>query len=189
MKINNEMIALLKQFLLDQENIFSFGSFVLCCPSMAHLFQFEGEFADSLRCIPMQVRYNLDHCGVKLKLLDWNRFTLSERTALVNLLCDTADEQQVYRTRLHELVAQYGGDRPDSLPIDPHPDWQAVTTIPESVQAMAQTAEMALSLEQWASLLPLQRFALIKLSRSNHENHNFVPALQEFGLWGDRPTS
>jgi hypothetical protein len=54
---------------------------------------------------------------------------------------------------------------------------------------MAQTAEMALSLEQWASLLPLQRFALIKLSRSNHENHNFVPALQEFGLLGDRPKS
>jgi hypothetical protein len=156
---------------------------------MADLFGFEIEFADSLRCIPMQVRYNLDQCGIKLKLVDWNRFTLSERTALVNLPCEVDDEQQVYRTRLYELVAQYGGDRPASLPIDPHPDWQAVATIPASVQAMAQTADMALSLEQWASLLPLQRFALIKLSRSNHENHNFVPALQEFGLVGDRSTS
>lgn len=155
---------------------------------MAHLFEFEVEFADSLRCIPMQVRYNLDHCGVKLKLVDWNRFTLTERTALVDLPCDSAAEQQAYRDTLHQLVEHHGGDRPASLPIDPHPDWQNVATIPDSVQSMAQKAAITLTLEHWASLLPLQRFALIKLSRSNHENHNFVPALREFGLLGDRPT-
>jgi hypothetical protein len=31
-------------------------------------------------------------------------------------------------------------------------------------------------------LTPLQRFALIKLTRSQHENNNFLPALIEFGL-------
>jgi hypothetical protein len=36
--------------------------------------------------------------------------------------------------------------------------------------------------EQWAALSPLQRFALIKLSRSSHENSNFLPALKEFQL-------
>lgn len=155
---------------------------------MAHLFQFEIEFADSLRCIPMQVRYNLDHCGIKLKLSDWNRFTLSERQALVNLSCEDATAQQAYGATLNELVAQHGGDRPATLPIDPQPEWQTTPTIPDSVQTMAQKANLVLTVEQWACLLPLQRFALIKLSRSNHENHNFVPALQEFGLLGDRPT-
>ncbi|MDA0674030.1 MAG: hypothetical protein O3C67_10055, partial [Cyanobacteria bacterium] len=37
-------------------------------------------------------------------------------------------------------------------------------------------------LEQGAGLIPLQRFALIKLSRPGHENRNFLPACQEFGL-------
>jgi hypothetical protein len=38
------------------------------------------------------------------------------------------------------------------------------------------------TLQQWASLTPLQRFALIKLSRSSHEDKNFLPALKEFHL-------
>jgi hypothetical protein len=33
-----------------------------------------------------------------------------------------------------------------------------------------------------AKLSPAQRFALIKLSRPSHENHNFLPALKEFEL-------
>ncbi|MEN9210118.1 MAG: nitrate reductase associated protein [Thermostichus sp. DG02_2_bins_29] len=41
---------------------------------------------------------------------------------------------------------------------------------------------MPISLDFWKNLEDLQRFALIKLSRSNHENKNFLPALQEFGL-------
>jgi hypothetical protein len=36
--------------------------------------------------------------------------------------------------------------------------------------------------QQWSQLTPLQRFALMKLSRKGHENKNFYPALQEFGL-------
>jgi hypothetical protein len=50
------------------------------------------------------------------------------------------------------------------------------------VIAKAQDFQVDLTLQQWASLTPLQRFALIKLSRSGHENSNFLPALQEFQL-------
>lgn len=31
-------------------------------------FQFEADFIQTLRCIPLSVRYKLDTCGVKLKL-------------------------------------------------------------------------------------------------------------------------
>ncbi len=48
------------------------------------------------------------------------------------------------------------------------------------VSAKAQELGVTISLAQWASLQPLQRFALIKLSRSSHENKNFLLALQEF---------
>jgi len=40
-----------------------------------------------------------------------------------------------------------------------------------------------LTVEQWSDLAPIQRFALIKLTRPGHEmTSSFVEALKEFGL-------
>jgi hypothetical protein len=149
---------------------------------MTQLFQFEADFADSLRCIPMQVRYNLDHCGVKLKLSHWNHWTAAERQALVETPCGTAAEQQTYRALIHQFAQGHNQDLPADLPIDPQPAWTDLTTIPESVVAQAQKVDRPLTLDQWRSLTPIQRFVLIKLSRSQHENHNFLPALEEFEI-------
>lgn len=145
-------------------------------------FQFEADFVESLRCIPMQVRYKLDTCGVKLKLPDWNHFSQEERQELVDRACNTEAEVQAYREILHQFVAGHGGDRPSELPIDPTPEWHNASVIPTSVREQSNGFGLVLTLAQWSSLTPLQRFALIKLSRSNHENRNFLPALKEFGL-------
>ncbi|NJR39152.1 MAG: nitrate reductase maturation protein NarM [Leptolyngbyaceae cyanobacterium CSU_1_4] len=151
---------------------------------MTHFFQFEADFVDSLRCIPMQVRFKLDTCGVKLKLSHWNPLTSTERQALVDTPC-TAASARHYRSLIHRLVQAHALELPADLPIDRQPAWMDETGIPESV---IEKAEGAIALAQWASLTPLQRFALIKLSRSQHENKNFLPALQEFGLLQtDRP--
>jgi hypothetical protein len=139
-------------------------------------FQFEADFVESLRCIPMQVRFKLDTCGVKLKLSHWHQFTAAERQAIVDAPCPPIAE---YRSLLHRCVQAHTSDLPSDLPLDPHPAWIDETIIPESV---AEMAEGTITLPQWSALTPLQRFALIKLSRSQHENKNFVPALQEFGL-------
>jgi hypothetical protein len=145
-------------------------------------FQFEADFVDSLRCIPMQVRYKLDACGVKLKLLDWNHFSQAERQQLVDQLCNTEAERQAYREMLHQFVTGHGGEHPSDLPILSSPEWHQAEVIPSSVQEQSHTFGISLTLAQWAALTPLQRFALIKLSRSQHENRNFLPAMQEFGL-------
>jgi hypothetical protein len=149
---------------------------------MSDFFQFEADFVDSLRCIPMQVRFKLDTCGVKLKLPHWNHFSQAERQELVDLPCATDPEIAAYRARLRQLVQAQTGELPSDLAIDAHPAWMDATTVPESVQTQAQSVGYVLTVEQWASLTPLQRFALIKLSRSQHENKNFLPALQEFHL-------
>lgn len=146
------------------------------------LFQFESDFAETLRCIPMQVRFKLDTCGVKLKLAHWNQLVYAERRQLIEQPCTTPDEIEHYRTTLRQLVEAHGGDRPADLPVAETPAWNDLTTLPDSVQAQAQSHGVSLTLDQWGSLTPLQRFALIKLSRSNHENHNFIPALKEFKL-------
>lgn len=149
---------------------------------MADFFQFEADFVDTLRCIPMQVRYKLDTCGIKLKLPHWNQFDTGERQQLVEMPCATESEIQAYRAQLRQMVQAHTGELPADLPIDTHPVWLAADAIPESVQTQAQSVGCLISLARWADLTPLQRFALIKLSRSQHENKNFLPALQEFNL-------
>lgn len=145
-------------------------------------FQFEADFVGSLRCIPMQVRMKLDNCGVKLKLTHWNQFTQAERQTLVDLPCETEIETSTYRELLQNLVTVKTGQPAKELATDPHPPWLDAATIPTSVQTKAQECQVNIPLEQWSSLSPAQRFALIKLSRPSHENKNFIPALQEFGI-------
>lgn len=145
-------------------------------------FQFEADFVESLRCIPMQVRFKLDTCGIKLKLADWNHFIPSERQALVDQPCISETEIQAYRKFLQDLVQKHNGAAAAELPVETHPAWMDATTIPSNLQEKAEELRVSITLSQWAALTPLQRFTLIKLSRPSHENKNFLPALQEFHL-------
>ncbi len=149
---------------------------------MTMFFNFEAEFVESLRCIPMQVRYKLDTCGVKLKLQHWHQFRPEIRQQLVVLPCDTAAAIAAYRQQLQQWVTEATGTPAGELAIAPYPAWLQAETVPDSVQAKAAEFQVTIAPSQWASLTPLQRFALIKLSRSSHENRNFWPALQEFAL-------
>ena len=147
-----------------------------------YFFQFEQDFVDSLRCIPMVIRLKLDTCGVKLKLVHWTQFNADERQSLLEIPCSTSDEIENYRQFLQNLITQKTGQPATEIAIASNPPWLDSETIPESVQSKATETGLTLTQSQWRSLSPIQRFALIKLSRASHENHNFAPALQEFGL-------
>ncbi|NEZ64107.1 nitrate reductase associated protein [Leptolyngbyaceae cyanobacterium CCMR0082] len=144
-------------------------------------FQFEQEFIDSLRCIPMIVRLKLDTCGVKLKLNHWHQFTQAERQILVIMPCDTPANILTYRQHLQGLVTDYTGQPAKEIDVAINPPWLGLT-VPEQVQTKAATHNLKISNDDWGTLTPAQRFALIKLSRPSHENRNFIPAMQEFGL-------
>lgn len=149
---------------------------------MTQFFQFEADFVESLRCVPMQVRLKLDTCGVKLKLVQWNQFNQDDRRSLIELPCSTETEAQNYRHFLQQLIQERTDTTATDLAIDPAPAWLDASTIPASVEAKVYENGAAIALDQWATLAPVQRFALIKLSRSSHENANFLPALREFHL-------
>lgn len=149
---------------------------------MSPFFQFESDFVDSLRCIPMSVRFKLDTCGVKLKLHQWNKFTEADRHQTIEAPCSTEAEICNYHDLLHRLVEQRTGEQVKDLEVDPNPPWNHAETIPESVNQKAAEVGMTLTQSQWAALNPIQRFVLIKLSRSSHENANFLPAAKEFNL-------
>ena len=144
-------------------------------------FQFEQDFIDSLRCIPMAVRLKLDTCGVKLKINLWHQFTQTERQTLVTMACATPQEIVTYRDYLQALVTRYTGEPAKEIAVLDQPLWLG-ETVPERVQQQAAAHSMAITPQAWQALMPAQRFALIKLSRPSHENRNFVPAMQEFGL-------
>ncbi len=149
---------------------------------MSDFFKFEADFVDSLRCIPMQVRYKLDNCGVKLKLSHWHQFTEQEHQALVEMPCTSNQECQKYREYLQNLIIEKTGTAASELPVEDNPAWMNDKEIPETIQTKAAESNVNIAVEEWEKLTPLQRFALIKLSRSSHENKNFYPAVQEFGL-------
>ncbi|MGB3651558.1 MAG: nitrate reductase associated protein [Rivularia sp. (in: cyanobacteria)] len=149
---------------------------------MSDFFKFEADFVDSLRCIPMQVRLKLDNTGVKLKLSHWYQFTEQERQTLVEMPCTSGEECQQYREFLQNLIIDKTGTAASELPVEENPAWMNEKQIPEIVQTASADKSVNITVEQWEKLTPLQRFALIKLSRASHENQNFYPAIQEFGL-------
>jgi hypothetical protein len=136
---------------------------------MADFFQFETDFIDSLRCIPMQVRYRLDTCGVKLKLHQWNLFTLADRAELVDFDPQTEVEIDRYRELLVRLIQERSGEEATLLTITTKPSWLNEAEIPAVLAEKIIAADIHFSLLQWQQLTILQRFALIKLSGASHE--------------------
>lgn len=152
------------------------------------LFAFEDDFVASLRCIPMAVRFKLDACGVKLSLRQWSRFTQADRRALLLRPCGTGEQGEAYREALVRLVAERTAEAAKPLPPGTTVPWEQLQATPAQVRSFAGLREVrAPSDAEWRGLTPLQRFALLKLSRDNHDNVNFVPALREFGLLAPQP--
>lgn len=150
---------------------------------MENLFQFEQDKYYALRRIPMAIRRKLDLCGVKLTIRDWSKFSRPDREQLLAMPCDDDAQIAAFGLRLKSLIEACGGDSALAVPIDPEPAWKITSTIPAAVCArIVEQSLPAPTLEQWAALSELQRFALTKLTREGHDNKNLPHALQEFGL-------
>jgi hypothetical protein len=149
----------------------------------ARLFDFESDFVATLRCVPMAVRFKLDRCGVKLSLRQWSRFTPLDRRALLWKPCDTPAEVEAYRLHLVDLIAARANELAKSLSQAPDPVWEdGAVVAPVVVDYAALLGLTPPNPAQWAALTILERFVLTKLTRDNHDNVNFIPAMVEFGL-------
>lgn len=145
-------------------------------------FAFENDFVDTLRCIPMVVRYKLDTADKKLQLAEWSRLTPEEKQTLAEIPCASPAEIEAYRNYLDErvwerskkVVKYLGG-------VDA--TWEDLSQVPTEVLEKAREWQcVPPTLAQWIGLDLLQRFALVKLSRSGHEGENFPKAMAEFGM-------
>jgi hypothetical protein len=147
------------------------------------VFGFEADFADDLRCIPMVVRFKLDRCGVKLSLRQWSRMGVANRASLLKQRCDTGAEVESYRDVVVQRATTHCAEAIKWLAADPEPGWANRLRVPADVIRQAADSGVAPPSPQcWSQLSALQRFALLKLARSDHDNHNFAPAMREMGL-------
>ena len=145
-------------------------------------FAFESDFVNTLKCVPMIVRYKLDSCGVKLRLQEWVRFSLDDKKILAYMPCYTVREIENYRRFVKKLVRHYFNYEASMLSsVDD--SWNNIHEIPQEVQQKSAEWQCPeVTLKYWIELNTLQRFALVKLSRSSHEGRNFPVALREFGI-------
>jgi hypothetical protein len=130
----------------------------------------------------MAVRMKLDVCGIKLKLAEWNKFTVNERSELIAKPSTEATEISAYRKLIQGLVYSNTGSEATDLSVDEHPAWKVLDQIQPALVEKLNEFGWTLPIEKWKALSDLQRFALLKLSRPSHENKNFTKAMKEFGL-------
>jgi hypothetical protein len=147
-------------------------------------FNFETDFIeDNIRCIPMVVRFKLDIVRIKLKLSEWVKFNSEERLALAQMPCDNEREIAAYHHFLSTIIVNHTKQNATFL-IDEKLDltWKNLNEIPTPIKENALAHQCKISIQQWQQLTDIERFALVKLSTSSHESHNFIHAIREFNL-------
>lgn len=147
------------------------------------IFGFERDFADTLRCIPMSVRMKLDECGIKLSLRQWSRFSYEDRHQLCYRPSTSDTSKREYRGFLEKLIRIRANEEPVFLNKIQSMEWKDSRSVPGCLQKQLREKKLPqIPPQKWADLTLLQRFSLIKLCRSGHENHNLPAALKEFDL-------
>ena len=148
------------------------------------LFRFEEASSENLTFIPMAVRFNLDRFGLRISLAQWQRLPYEDRRLLACFPVD--DDAQIepnFDHALFEMLRTHADVEPEWFSPDASPAWRDTTAVPPGVAQQAALAGLAApDLAQWARLAPFQRYVLAKLSRKAGANHDFVPAMREFGL-------
>lgn len=148
-----------------------------------HYFGFEKDFVeDGLRCIPMVVRMKLDAVGIKMSLRQWSQLGEYQRVKLATMPVKTKTNREDYSAYLCSGIAATCDEPVVRMAIPPFAEWKDKDCIPTGLQEQAAKFKMPLLPEAWKNLRPLQRYALVKLSRPGHENRNFPFAMAEFGL-------
>jgi hypothetical protein len=150
------------------------------------LFDFEVISSENLAFMPMSVRFNLDRFGLRISLAQWQMLPREDRVLLARFPVedDTAIEPN-FDHALFEMMRTHANVEPDWFSPEESPAWRNTEVVPEPVLNQAKLASLsAPTPQQWAQLDPFRRYVLAKLSRKPEGNHDFIPAMKEFGLAG-----
>jgi hypothetical protein len=171
-------------------------------PDQPLWFDFEVAASENLTYIPMCVRFNLDQCDIHLSLAQWQALPQAQRAELARqplalaaegVSAARAVERAIeFAAALNARLAAAGlapleADMPAiaaRVGAAEQAPWRQCDAVPSAVlKQCALHALPALHLSEWRSIAPFQRYVLLKLSRRDAANHDFLPALQDFGLF------
>ena len=148
------------------------------------MFNFEVESSENLKFIPMVVRFNLDRFGLRISLEQWQMLPLEDRALLARFpVDDDIAIEPNFDHALFEMLRTHANVEPEWFTPDEAPAWRNTDSVPEGIANQATLANVGTPTPaQWARLDGLQRYVLAKLSRKPEGNHDFIPAMKEFGL-------
>lgn len=145
---------------------------------MFHRFRYEAEFYPSLSRIPLHVRMKLDLTGVKISLKDWLAWNLEERAALCHLPIESEEEQHIFADYIDFLCRRYRDKRAESAERLDCARWN-VGGIPPEVARKSAACLNTVTLSEWQSWEPHQRYALYKTAVSKSQPEAFADILDE----------
>ncbi|MBN3805642.1 nitrate reductase maturation protein NarM [Paraburkholderia sp. Ac-20336] len=150
------------------------------------LFDFEVASSENFTYIPMSVRFNLDRFGLRISLDQWQQLPLEDRKLLARFPVDEDIETEPnFDHALFEMLRTHANVEPEWFTPEAAPAWRRIDDVPAGVAHQAGLAGLAApSVARWAELDPFKRYVLAKLSRKPEANHDFVPAMKEFGAAG-----
>jgi hypothetical protein len=152
------------------------------------LFGFEVESSEDFTFIPMIVRFHLDRCALRISLDQWQRLPLEDRRLLarfpVVIEAQGQDAAQPdFASALAEMLSTHAAGEAERIEPEAAPAWGDTTTVPAALAAQCALAGLpAPDAAAWAALGAFERYVLAKLSRKPKLNHDFLPAMREFGL-------
>lgn len=148
------------------------------------MFDFEVVSSEDLKFMPMSVRFNLDRFGLRISLAQWQMLPHADRVLLARFPVE--DDKAIepnFDHALFEMMRTHANVEPEWFTPDAQPAWKDVSAVPEGVHNQCRIAGLPpLTADQWARLEPFKRYILTKLSRKPEGNHDFVPAMREFGF-------
>lgn len=148
-------------------------------PGRLQLFDFELAANADLAFIPLIVRHHLDQLGWRLSLAQWQQLPLAARTELASI---GIGQSQAFAAALGTALPAPAFESMERIaPANVMPG--ASEALPPEVARQCELASVPTpATQRWRALTPLQRYALAKLSRKSQANHDFLPAVTEFGL-------
>lgn len=150
------------------------------------LFDFEVVSSEDFKFMPMSVRFNLDRFGLRISLAQWQMLPYVDRILLARFPVDDDDDKAIepnFDHALFEMMRTHANAEPEWFTPDADPAWRNLDAVPDGVAHQCGIADLAVpTCERWAQLAPFQRYVLTKLSRKPEGNHDFRPAMHEFGL-------
>jgi hypothetical protein len=150
------------------------------------LFDFEVASSENFTYIPMSVRFNLDRFGLRITLAQWQMLPLEDRKLLARFpVEEDAEIEPNFDHALFEMLRTHANVEPEWFTPDEAPAWRSTESVPDGIARQAKLAGLtAPSVTCWAELDPFKRYVLAKLSRKQEVNHDFIPAMKEFGAGG-----